>query len=185
MMQPLSFATGGVDHAIHIWNVDRNLQATCSASPLAIKHTSKILSLLPIRDSSHKLVSSGADCKVNVYDLSSERVVNMIMLSNPGFHIHRLENPSTILFQVRPLQRFYGFNVWLRINRLLTGNTSSNYAIYVRDPQMKPSGLGLGLITFGYRDSLEVSSCSTVARSMPRVRQVMLHIQHYSLVVIW
>lgn len=100
MMQPLSFATGGTDHAIHIWNVDRNLQATCSGSPLMIKHTSLIYSLLPIQDSSHKLVSSGADRRVNVYDLSSERVVSTILLSNPGFHIHRLENPSTLLIQV-------------------------------------------------------------------------------------
>lgn len=101
MTQPLSFATGGADHAIHIWNVDHNLQATCSALPLAVKHTSQILSLLPIHDTSHKLVSSGADCSVNIYDLASERVVNMIKLSNPGFHIHHLENPWTLLIQVR------------------------------------------------------------------------------------
>jgi WD40 repeat protein len=100
MMQPLSFATGGADHAIHIWNVDHNLQTTRSGLPLAIKHTSLIHSLLPIQDSSHKLVSSGADCNVNVYDLTSERVVNAIKLSNPGFHVHRTGNPSNLLIQV-------------------------------------------------------------------------------------
>lgn len=109
MIQPLRFATGGADHAIHMWNVDRDLQATCSASPLVINHTSQIHSLLPIKDSSHKLVSSGADCRVNVYDLSSERVVNTIMLSNVGFHIHHMENPSNLLIQVRPLERFCDF----------------------------------------------------------------------------
>ena len=100
MMEPLSFATGGVDHAIHIWKVDHELQITCSALPLGIKHTSLIHSLLPIQDSSKKLVSSGADCNVNVYGLSSERVAHMIQLSNPGFHLHRAENPSVILIQV-------------------------------------------------------------------------------------
>lgn len=100
MMQPLSFATGGADHAIHIWNVDRNLQTTRSGLPLAIRHTSQIHSLLPIQDSSHKLISSGADCNVNVYDLPSERVVNVIKLSNPGFHVHRTDNPWNLLIQV-------------------------------------------------------------------------------------
>jgi len=100
MMQPFSFATGGADHAIHIWNIDHNLQVARSESPLAIRHTSLVHSLLPIRDSSHKLVSSGADCNINVYDLSSERVVNIIKLSNPGFHIHHSGNPSTLLVQV-------------------------------------------------------------------------------------
>jgi len=104
MIQPFSFATGGADHAIHIWNVDHNLQITCSGSPLTIGHTSQIYSLLSIRDSSHKLASSGADCNVNVYDLSSERVVNVIKLSNPGFHIHHSGNPSTLLIQVCPLE---------------------------------------------------------------------------------
>lgn len=108
MAQPLSFATGGADHAIHIWNIDHNLQTTCSGSPLAIRHTSKIYSLLPIQDSSHKLVSSGADCNVNVYDLSSERVVDTIKLSNPAFHVHRSGNPSILLVQVRPLERSGG-----------------------------------------------------------------------------
>ena len=103
MMQLLSFATGGADHAVHIWNVDHDLRITRSELPLAIRHTSQIHSLLPILDSSHKLVSSGADCNVNVYDLSSERVVNIIKLSNPGFYVHRSGNPSTILIQVCPL----------------------------------------------------------------------------------
>lgn len=100
MMQPFSFATGGADRAIHIWNVDHNLQVACPELPLAIRHTSLIHSLLPIRDSSYKLVSSGADCNINVYDLSSERVVNLIKLSNPGFHVHHSGNPSTLLVQV-------------------------------------------------------------------------------------
>ncbi|KAF9649641.1 WD40 repeat-like protein [Thelephora ganbajun] len=99
MMQPLSFATGGADHAIHIWNVDHNLQIVYSESPLAVKHTSKIYSLLPIWDSSQKLVSSGADYNVNVYDLPSERVINIIKLSNPGFHIHHSGSLSTLLIQ--------------------------------------------------------------------------------------
>lgn len=104
MMQPLSFATGGADHAVHLWNIDHNLQTTYS-SPLVITHTSLIHSLLPICDSSHKLVSSGADCSVNVYDLSSERVMDVIKLSNPAFHVHRTGSPSTLLIQVCLLKR--------------------------------------------------------------------------------
>jgi WD40 repeat protein len=105
MMQPLSFATGGADHAIHLWNVDHDLQTIRSGPPLAIRHTSQVHSLLPVQDSSHKLVSSGADCNVNVYDLPSERVMTTIKLSNPGFHVHRFGNPSTLLIQVWLLER--------------------------------------------------------------------------------
>ena len=104
MMQPLSFATGGADRAIHMWKIDHNLQTTYSEAPLAIRHTSLIYSLLPILDSGHKLISSGADCNLNVYDLSSERVVKSIKLSNPAFHVHQAGNPSTLLIQVCPLE---------------------------------------------------------------------------------
>lgn len=125
MMQPLSFATGGADHTIHIWNIDPNLQTTHSERPLAIRHTSLIHSLLPIQDTSPKLVSSGADCSVNIYDLPSERVVNTIKLSNPGFHVHRPGIPSTLLIQVRQLRVTRGLG--------LNGGPDSTQGTPVRD----------------------------------------------------
>jgi len=125
MMQPLSFATGGADHAIHIWNVDHDLQTTCSVSPLAITHTSSIYSLLPIRDSGYKLVSSGADCNVNVYDLLSERVINTIKLSNPAFHVHHSGNPSTLLIQTA--HREHQFEIRDLRRKYINGNRSETF----------------------------------------------------------
>lgn len=62
MMQPLTFVSGGYDHAVHLWTVKDDLS---SASPQAlnIKHNSQVQSLLAIRDTSHKLISAGADCR--------------------------------------------------------------------------------------------------------------------------
>lgn len=81
MLQPLKFATGGFDHAVHLWDINEELSASCG-NPLVIKHTAPVHSLLSICDSSHKLLSAGADCTANVYDLSSERVSDMLSCIN-------------------------------------------------------------------------------------------------------
>ncbi|KAJ6599244.1 WD40-repeat-containing domain protein [Mycena vulgaris] len=99
MMQPLLFATGGYDHCIHLWTVQDDF---LSASPevLNIKHNSQVQSLLAIRDTTHKLVSAGADCSVHIWDLSSERVVHTIKTSNSVYHAHTTTSPFCTLLEV-------------------------------------------------------------------------------------
>lgn len=57
-------------------------------------------SLLPMRDTSHKLVSAGADCTVNVWDLSSERLVNTLKASNSVYQLHPSYSPFCTLWEV-------------------------------------------------------------------------------------
>lgn len=97
-MQPGTFVTGGYDHLVHLWSLSDDYNAT--SSPLAIKHTSMIQSLLAIRDTSDKLLSGSADCSVSVYDLTSERVVNLLKLSNSVYHVHAAISPSCMLLEV-------------------------------------------------------------------------------------
>lgn len=108
MMQPLMFASGGQDHVVHLWTAEEDL-ASASPSQLAIKHNSVVQSLLPIRDTSHKLVSAGADNSVHVWDLSSERVVNTIRTSNSVFHAHPTSSPYCILLEVSNKALFSSF----------------------------------------------------------------------------
>jgi WD40 repeat protein len=83
MLQPSMFATGTIDHFVYLWKVQEGFST--SMQHLAIKHTALIQSLLPIQDSSHKLLSAGADCTVNIYDLSSERVSPLFLLYYEDF----------------------------------------------------------------------------------------------------
>ncbi|OBZ76194.1 hypothetical protein A0H81_03587 [Grifola frondosa] len=99
MMQPRMFATGGYDHMVHLWTVTDDISGTSSA-PLAIKHASLVQSLLAVRDTSHKLVSAGADCSVNIWDISSECVVNTLKVSNSVYHVHQAISPSCVLLEL-------------------------------------------------------------------------------------
>ncbi|KAK0467936.1 WD40-repeat-containing domain protein [Desarmillaria tabescens] len=99
MMQPLMFATGGYDHVIHLWEVKSDFSAA-SPKVLAMKHNSLVQSLLSIRDTSHKLMSGGADCTINLYDLASERVVNTLKTSNIIYHSHTTSSPFCTLTEV-------------------------------------------------------------------------------------
>ena len=98
--QSLSFATGGYDHLVHLWDVQDDLiSATCQ--PLAIKHTAQVQSLLSIHDTSRKLISASSDCNAHIWDLSSERVVNTLKASNSIFHLHKTRFPHCTLLEVR------------------------------------------------------------------------------------
>lgn len=99
MMQPLMFATGGYDHRVHLWDATKSVSQP-SPTLLAITHSSLVQSLLPIRDTSHKLVSAGADCNVHLWDLSSERVVNTMKTSNSVYHVHGTSLPFCTLLEV-------------------------------------------------------------------------------------
>ncbi|KAH9853782.1 WD40-repeat-containing domain protein [Lenzites betulinus] len=98
-MQPGLFATGGYDHLVHLWSYSGD-KPTASSVPLPIRHTAAVQSLLAIRDTSHKLVTAGADCTVNVFDLSSERVVNTLKLSNSVYHVHPAISEFCSLFEI-------------------------------------------------------------------------------------
>ncbi|KAF9008648.1 hypothetical protein BDZ89DRAFT_965042 [Hymenopellis radicata] len=94
------FASGGYDHLVHLWNVTPDLSAAHPRA-LSIKHNSVVQALLSIRDSSHKLISGGADCSFNIFDLASERVVNSIKTSNIVYNLHSLaSSPFTTLVEV-------------------------------------------------------------------------------------
>ncbi|KAG6832971.1 hypothetical protein H0H92_004855 [Tricholoma furcatifolium] len=99
MMHAMQFATGGYDHAVHLWDIKPDLSEAFER-PLAIKHTSQVQSLLAIRDTSHKLLSAGADCNVHIWDLSSERVVNTLKPSNATYHLHATTSPFCTLLEV-------------------------------------------------------------------------------------
>ncbi|KAI0320255.1 hypothetical protein OF83DRAFT_1053467 [Amylostereum chailletii] len=104
MSQPCMFASGGHDHSVHLWkivedwNAENDLRG--SARRLAIKHVSVVQSLLPLLDTSHKLVSASADCSVQLYDLASERAVNTVRTSNSPFHVHNAPMPFCVLLEV-------------------------------------------------------------------------------------
>ncbi|KAI0637797.1 hypothetical protein C8Q77DRAFT_1087920 [Trametes polyzona] len=87
MLQPGMFATGGYDHVVHLWSTSDS-DRPAPSEPLGIKHTSMVQTLLAIRDTSRKLVTGGADCALNIFDLPSERVVNTLKLSNSVYHVH-------------------------------------------------------------------------------------------------
>ncbi|KAG1715935.1 hypothetical protein ID866_1224 [Astraeus odoratus] len=99
MLRPLQFASGGYDHRVHIWTMEENL-TNASSVELAIRHTSMVHSLLAIRDTSHKLISAGADRNIHLLDLSSERIVRTIKISNFPHNVYRTESPFCTLIEV-------------------------------------------------------------------------------------
>ncbi|KAI0829439.1 WD40-repeat-containing domain protein [Trametes gibbosa] len=98
-LQPGVFATGGYDHLVHLWSYSGERLAVSSTS-LPIRHTAVVQSLLAIRDTSQKLVTAGADCTVNIFDLSSERVVNTLKLSNSVYHVHPTMSEFCTLLEI-------------------------------------------------------------------------------------
>ncbi|KAN0097724.1 WD repeat-containing protein 48 [Tylopilus felleus] len=103
LLSPLKFASGGYDHRVHLWDLAHDLSGA-SAVELAIKHTSLIHSLLPIVDTSHKLVSVGADRDIPIYDLSAERVAHTLKVSCTPYHAHKTDSRSCTLFEVAHLE---------------------------------------------------------------------------------
>ncbi|KAI0721890.1 WD40-repeat-containing domain protein [Cerioporus squamosus] len=98
MGQAGTFATGGYDHVVHHWSLSAEQDAT--STPLAIRHTSTVQSLLELRDTSDKLLSGSADCSVSVYDVAAERVVNLLKLSNSVYQVHAAPSPFCALLEV-------------------------------------------------------------------------------------
>lgn len=92
------FASGGYDHVVHLWTLKNDI-TTSTAVKLAVKHNSIVQTLLPMRDSSHKLLSGGADSSVHVWDLSSERVVNNFKTSNSVYNAHATSSPYCTLIE--------------------------------------------------------------------------------------
>ncbi|PIL36762.1 hypothetical protein GSI_00452 [Ganoderma sinense ZZ0214-1] len=101
LMQPGAFATGGYDHLVNLWTLPNEGDSPpVPSAVLAIKHSSAVHSILPVRDTSHKLLTGGADCTLAIYDLSSERTVNTLKLSNPIYHVHAVESPFCALLEL-------------------------------------------------------------------------------------
>ncbi|KAH8834106.1 hypothetical protein DL96DRAFT_1703736 [Flagelloscypha sp. PMI_526] len=104
-----AFVSGGYDHAVHLWTLPSSSSTTTqplSPTLLKIPHRSEIRTLLPFRDrTSHKLLTSGADCIVNVWDFGAQKVVWTGKTSSPVYHAHDLggedgEFEGCTLFQV-------------------------------------------------------------------------------------
>lgn len=144
MLQPMKFASGGYDHQIHLWSMDDDLSRASSVQ-LAVRHTSMIHSLLPIRDTSHKLVSAGADRNIHFWDLCSERVARTLKTSNTPHNIHPTESPFCTLLEVAhldlqvevhdhrmaprcPVQRF-GYPARVPPGRYMKGDTWSHFFV--------------------------------------------------------
>ena len=99
MPQARTFATGGYDHIVHLWSTATDLDIPVPAA-LEIRHASAVYALLPVYDSTSKLLSGSADCSVSVYDIASERVVNTLKLSNPVYQLHPAISPFCSLVEV-------------------------------------------------------------------------------------
>ncbi|KAJ3476963.1 hypothetical protein NLI96_g10791 [Meripilus lineatus] len=93
------FASGEYNHRIHLWSIPQD-PAEMSGELLGIGHRSVVQSLLFTRDTSDKLLSAGADCSVNLWDLSSERTINTFKTSNSVYHAHRTPFPFCTLLEV-------------------------------------------------------------------------------------
>ncbi|KAL4076014.1 hypothetical protein J3A83DRAFT_4224445 [Scleroderma citrinum] len=130
MMQPLKFASGGYDHRIHIWTMEDDLSDALPVE-LAIKHTSVIHSLLAIRDTSHKLISAGADRNIHLWDLSSERVAHSIKISNSPYHAHRTESPFCTLLEVAHLDSQFE----VHDHRMVPNHPAHRFGFAAKDPQ--------------------------------------------------
>ncbi|KAI0370286.1 hypothetical protein BV20DRAFT_1036035 [Pilatotrama ljubarskyi] len=100
MKQPYVFATGGYDHCVHLWQLSGGLPSSDPPISLAIRHTAVVQSLLAIRDTSQKLVTASADCSVNIFDLSSLRVVNTLKVSNSVYHVHPTMSEFCTLLEI-------------------------------------------------------------------------------------
>ncbi|KIP12819.1 hypothetical protein PHLGIDRAFT_136398 [Phlebiopsis gigantea 11061_1 CR5-6] len=147
------FVTGGRDHRVHAWTIPEDPTKT-SAQEISIKHTAMVQSLLPIRDTSHKLVTAGADCRVNIWDFASTRVVNTFKVSNSVFHLHSATIPYCTLLEVahrelqfeirdhrlvpvHPVVRF-GFNAEALQSRFVRGDVDGhNFACGDREGNIR------------------------------------------------
>ncbi|KAF9221857.1 hypothetical protein BS17DRAFT_784080 [Gyrodon lividus] len=103
LTQPFKFASGGHDHRVHLWDVTQDLSGA-SAIGLPIKHTSMITSLLPVVDTSHKLISVGADCNIHLWDMSAERVAHSFKTSSIPYHVHKTDSRFCTLLEVAHLE---------------------------------------------------------------------------------
>ena len=46
------------------------------------------------------MTRAGADCRVNIFDLSSERAVHAMKTSNSVYQLHKVDSPNSVLLEV-------------------------------------------------------------------------------------
>ncbi|KAH8113386.1 WD40-repeat-containing domain protein [Phellopilus nigrolimitatus] len=110
---PLAFISAGYDHVLHIWTLDPSFSLPPKPHALDVRHTSLVQSLLVIPDTVPKLLSAGADCCVNVWDLSAERKLGSTKTSNSVYQLHRTERPECVAhrdsqFELHDYRAFIG-----------------------------------------------------------------------------
>ena len=96
----LQFVSGGYDHVVDLWTVEEDLQSAKAIS-LSVTHSSLIQSMTTIKDSSLKLITAGADCLVNVWDLQAEISLRTIRTSNSVYQLHPTALAECVLAEVR------------------------------------------------------------------------------------
>lgn len=100
----ISFVSAGYDHVVQSWTLEEDPTLPPSSHYLNMRHTSVVQSLLLVDEGSLKLVSGGADCLVNVFDLEVERTIRAIRTSNSVYQVHKTDNPECILLEVLVLR---------------------------------------------------------------------------------
>lgn len=96
----LSFVSAGYDHVVQLWSLDFALTSPPISCILNVRHNSVIQSMLAIKEGPPKLLSAGADCTVNVYDLRSEHTEHTIRTSNSVYQIHSTDRSECFLLEV-------------------------------------------------------------------------------------
>jgi WD40 repeat protein len=99
MLDPSMFATGGTKNDVRLWTVNEDLSSVLQTR-IAVDHSSHLLALLPLRDTSRKLLTAGADGRINVWDLSSERIVQIINVSHHVYNLYNTPMPYCVLAEV-------------------------------------------------------------------------------------
>lgn len=95
----LSFTSAGYDHVVQLWSLDTSFSSPPTSKVLRIHHSSVIHSMLVVEDGTPKLISAGADCCVNVYNLGAERTDYTIRTSNSVYQVHKTDRPECLLLE--------------------------------------------------------------------------------------
>ncbi|EGU11676.1 Proteophosphoglycan ppg4 [Rhodotorula toruloides ATCC 204091] len=122
----LRFATGGEDKKIFLWTRSRATQEITAVN-IRSEHSSMITSLAPLAGEENRIMSSGKDKRVFVYDVDNQHSTWQALLDNPVMTVDPvLQDPHLLLARM--------------------GSPSNQFAVYdIR----RPAG-SKAVLTFGY-----------------------------------
>ncbi|KAL7340129.1 hypothetical protein BJY59DRAFT_760462 [Rhodotorula toruloides] len=122
----LRFVTGGEDKKIFLWTRSRATQEITAVN-IRSEHSSMITSLAPLAGEENRIMSSGKDKRVFVYDVDNQHSTWQALLDNPVMTVDPvLQDPHLLLARM--------------------GSPSNQFAVYdIR----RPAG-SKAVLTFGY-----------------------------------